>query len=82
MLSFPSSHLPPGRLLLHGLEKQLNPGQASALGAETEVAPLTPNVDLLLECTFSYMRNSEENDGPEPQEEFLSPLIGPEEEVG
>lgn len=52
------------------------------MGAETEVGPLTPNVDLLLECTFSYMRNSEENDEPEPQEEFLSPLIGPEEEVG
>lgn len=52
------------------------------MGAETEVGPLTPNVDLLLECTFSYMCNSEENDEPEPQEEFLSPLIGPEEEVG
>lgn len=43
-------------------------------------------MDLLLECTFSYMQNTDENDGQELQpmeeqeEEFLSPLIGPEEE--
>lgn len=39
-------------------------------------------MDLLLECTFSYMQNAEE--GPDHQlgeeDEFLSPLIGPEEE--
>lgn len=37
-------------------------------------------MDLLLECTFSYMLNSVENDGLEPEEQFLSPRIGPEEE--
>lgn len=80
LFSCPSSLLPPGPLLLHGPENQLNPGQASGLGAEAEVAPPTPDVDLLLECTFSYMLNSVENDGLEPEEEFLSPRIGPEEE--
>lgn len=75
-----SSFLPPGSLIFHGPENQLKPG------AETEVVPPTPDVDLLLECTFSYMQNTDENDGQELQpmeeqeEEFLSPLIGPEEE--
>ncbi|XP_045917907.1 tectonin beta-propeller repeat-containing protein 2 isoform X3 [Micropterus dolomieu] len=73
------SLLPPGSLLLQGLE-------ASGPGAEAEVVPPTPDVDLLLECTFSYMHNAEEEDGQEQQpmeeqeDEFLSPLIGPEEE--
>lgn len=86
MISCPSSLLPPGSLLLNGLENQLNPGQASGPGAEAEVVPPTPDVDLLLECTFSYMHNSEEDDGQEqqpmeePVDEFLSHLIGPEEE--
>lgn len=62
-----------------------DPGKASDPG--TEVDPLALNVDLLLECTFSYMHNTEENDEQEqqPMEEqeggFLSPLIGPEEKV-
>ncbi|XP_044021552.1 tectonin beta-propeller repeat-containing protein 2 [Siniperca chuatsi] len=77
---------PPGSLLLQGLENQLNPGKASGPGAEAEVVPPTPDVDLLLECTFSYMHNTVEDDGQEQQpmeeqeDEFLSPLIGPEEE--
>ncbi|XP_034419187.1 tectonin beta-propeller repeat-containing protein 2-like [Cyclopterus lumpus] len=74
---------PPGSPLLHGMEK---PGKASDPGVEAEVVPLTPDVDLLLECTFSYMHNTEEVEGQEQQpmeekeDEFLSPLIGPEEE--
>nr|XP_040055184.1 tectonin beta-propeller repeat-containing protein 2 isoform X2 [Gasterosteus aculeatus aculeatus] len=69
-----------GSQLLRGVE---DPGKASDPG--TEVDPLALNVDLLLECTFSYMHNTEENDEQEqqPMEEqeggFLSPLIGPEE---
>ncbi|XP_051250468.1 tectonin beta-propeller repeat-containing protein 2 isoform X4 [Dicentrarchus labrax] len=80
------SLLPPGSLLLQGLENQLTPGKASGPGAEAEVVPPTPDVDLLLECTFSYMHNTEEEDGQEQQpmeeqeDEFLSPLIGPDEE--
>ncbi|XP_041668952.1 tectonin beta-propeller repeat-containing protein 2 [Cheilinus undulatus] len=82
----PSSLLPPDSLLLQGLEDQLNPGKVSGPGAEGEVVPPTPDVDLLLECTFSYMHNTEEDDGQEQrpmeeqEDEFLSPLIGPEEE--
>lgn len=84
LFSCPSSHLPPGSLLLQSLENQLNPVKASGPGAE--VVPPTPDVDLLLECTFSYMHNTEEEDVQEQQpmeeqeDEFLSPLIGPEEE--
>ncbi|XP_075963363.1 tectonin beta-propeller repeat-containing protein 2 isoform X1 [Anarhichas minor] len=76
-----------GSLLFQGLE---NPEKASGPGpgAEAEVVPPTPDVDLLLECTFSYLHNAEEedDDGQEQQpmeeqeDEFMSPLIGPEEE--
>uniref|UniRef100_A0A3B4U5H4 Tectonin beta-propeller repeat containing 2 n=1 Tax=Seriola dumerili TaxID=41447 RepID=A0A3B4U5H4_SERDU len=77
------SLLPPVSLFLQGLENKQIPGKSS--GPE-EVVPPTPDVDLLLECTFSYMHNTEEDDGQEQQpmkeqeNEFLSPLIGPEEE--
>uniref|UniRef100_UPI0037E88311 tectonin beta-propeller repeat-containing protein 2 n=1 Tax=Semicossyphus pulcher TaxID=241346 RepID=UPI0037E88311 len=80
------SLLPPGSLLLQGLENQLNPGKVCGPGSEGEVVPPTPDVDLLLECTFSYMHNTEEDDGQEQQpmeeqeDEYLSPLIGPEDE--
>ncbi|KAM3838349.1 tectonin beta-propeller repeat-containing protein 2-like, partial [Diretmus argenteus] len=79
-----SSHLPPASLPLHGLEGQLYPEKGSLSGVE--VVPPTPDVDLLLECTFSYMHNAEQGDGQEQQpmehqdDEFLSPLIGPDEE--
>lgn len=72
------SLLPPGTLVFQGLENQLPQGKA-------ETPPPTPDVDLLLECTFSYMHNADE-DGhdrqaiEEEEEEFLSPLIGPEED--
>lgn len=72
--------LPPGSLLLQ------DPEEASGPVAQGEVVPPTPDVDLLLECTFSYMHNTEEEDTQEQQpmeeqdDEFLSPLIGPEEE--
>lgn len=82
--SCPSCLLPPGSLLLQ--ENQLALRQAADPAAGAEVVPLTPNVDLLLECTFAYMHRSEEEDGQEqqpleePEDEFLSPLIGPDEE--
>lgn len=86
LLSCSSSHLPPGSLPLQGLEHQLNLEKASVPGADADVVPPTPDVDLLLECTFSYMHTTEEDDGHEEQpmeeqeDEFLSPLIGPDEE--
>ncbi|XP_041827320.1 tectonin beta-propeller repeat-containing protein 2 [Melanotaenia boesemani] len=71
-----------GTLVLQGLKKELNPEETSGSGHEADVVPPTPDVDLLLECTFSYMHKSEEDDGLEEQdEEFLSPLIEPEEET-
>lgn len=40
----------------------------------------TPDVDLLLECTFAYMQTSKEQDPMEEQEDdLLSPLIGPDD---
>ncbi|XP_030575048.1 tectonin beta-propeller repeat-containing protein 2 isoform X2 [Archocentrus centrarchus] len=72
-----SSSSQPGSLFLLGLQNQLDPGP------DPDIVPPTPDVDLLLECTFSYMQNAEK-EGPDHQlveeDEFLSPLIGPEEE--
>ncbi|KAM7402828.1 hypothetical protein PAMA_003650 [Pampus argenteus] len=74
------SRLPPDSLLLQGLEHQLNPEKADA-----EVVPPTPDVDMLLECTFSYMHTTDEDGGQEQQpmeeqeDQFLSPLIGTDE---
>ncbi|XP_026194956.1 tectonin beta-propeller repeat-containing protein 2 [Anabas testudineus] len=80
----PGSPLPVS-VLLPDLENQLNPGEPCSPGLEVDKLPQTPDVDLLLECTFSYMHNTEEDDRQEkqPMEEkdggFLSPLFGPEE---
>lgn len=85
LFSCPSSLLPPGSLLFQSLENQRNQGKGSGPCPDAEVVPPTPDVDLLLECTFSYMHNTEEEEGQEHQpmeeqeDEFLSPLIGPEE---
>ncbi|KAM9842814.1 tectonin beta-propeller repeat-containing protein 2 [Aulostomus maculatus] len=75
----------PGSMCLQGLETHVVPGKTSVLGPEAEV-PQTPDVDLLLECTFSYMHKTDQDDEQEQQpmeeqeDEFLSPLIGPDEE--
>ncbi|XP_067334854.1 tectonin beta-propeller repeat-containing protein 2 isoform X3 [Channa argus] len=84
--SNPSGSLLPVSLLLQGLENQLSAGNASAPCPGEEVVPLTPDVDLLLECTFSYMHNTEDDGGQEQEplveqeNEFLTPLVRPEEE--
>ncbi|KAM3594811.1 uncharacterized protein V6R79_014467 [Siganus canaliculatus] len=76
-----SSVLPPDSLILHE-----DPGQVSGPGPEERLVPPTPDVDLLLECTFSYLQRTEEDDGEdqhpmdEQEDEFLSPLIGLEED--
>ena len=72
---------------LPALKNELNSEEASGPGSEADVVPLTPDVDLLLACTFSYMHRSGEDNGlkeqpvEEQEEEFLSPLIGPQEET-
>ncbi|XP_068455880.1 tectonin beta-propeller repeat-containing protein 2 isoform X1 [Clinocottus analis] len=71
-----------GAMLHHGMQIL---GEASGPGTEPEPGPQTPDVDLLLECTFSYMHNTEEEGQEqqpmeEQQDQLLSPLIGPEEE--
>lgn len=71
-----SSILDPSSLLLHGLEDQQNPRRTSDPCSEEPAVLPTPDVDQLLECSFSYMKRSEEDGGRpnEEQEEFLSPL--------
>ncbi|XP_053700425.1 tectonin beta-propeller repeat-containing protein 2 [Synchiropus splendidus] len=64
---------PAGTMLIQGLQDQHTQGQEATAGAQA----LTPDVDLLLECTFSYLHNDEKQ---EMEDELLSPLIGPEEE--
>lgn len=76
----------PESLLFHSLEegKGANHCSESAL----EVGPVTPDVDLLLQCSFSYMHQGAECDGQEqkeqPEEAFLDPTAPEEdqEEVG
>ncbi|XP_068194967.1 tectonin beta-propeller repeat-containing protein 2 [Antennarius striatus] len=80
------SLLLPDSLHIQGLENQPDPEKG--LSSEVEAIPPTPDVDLLLECTFSYMHNTEEEEEEEDrqeqhameEDEFLSPLIGPEDE--
>ncbi|KAM4723575.1 tectonin beta-propeller repeat-containing protein 2 isoform 1-T3 [Anableps anableps] len=48
-------------LLLPGLENKQNPDRAQKDGSDADGIPPTPDVDQLLECTFSYMKA--EDDG-------------------
>lgn len=82
------SVLPPGSLPLQGDPADLGPARGPS-GSDSDPVPLTPNVDLLLECNFAYMHRGEDDDDEDgqetqlfqdPEDEFLSPLIGPEEE--
>lgn len=80
----PSS--PPSSLPLQDMEYQAYPESGSPAGGGLPVEAPTPDVDLLLECTFSYMQascpddNEEQQPMEEQEDEFLSPLIGPEED--
>ncbi|KAK5887056.1 hypothetical protein CesoFtcFv8_018030 [Champsocephalus esox] len=75
---------------LQGLQNQQNPAETADLQGlqnqqnPAETVPPTPDVDLLLECTFSYMHNTDgggqEQQPMEDQDQFLSPLIGRENE--
>lgn len=75
---------PPDSLVLH--DGELNLGKERRPEPHMETAPPTPDVDLLLECTFSYLHNAQQHDEQEKQpmeeqeEEFLNSQIGPEEE--
>lgn len=75
-ISVPSG--PPASLPLQDMENQSYPqrGLSAEEGSGAE-AP-TPDVDLLLECTFSYMQASDEQDPMEEQEDEF-PLIGLED---
>lgn len=57
-------------------EKQTEGGRSVSAGTSEEVKPevMTPDVDLLLECTFSYMQASEE---PELMEDVSSVFADP-----
>ncbi|XP_010891212.4 tectonin beta-propeller repeat-containing protein 2 isoform X2 [Esox lucius] len=71
----------PTLLPIQGMEYQSYPESGkgpSATNKEGE-AP-TPDVDLLLECTFAYMQTSETQDRMEQEDDdFLSPLIEPDD---
>ncbi|XP_075995908.1 tectonin beta-propeller repeat-containing protein 2 [Genypterus blacodes] len=77
------AHLPPDSMVFD--DDELNPGKEGRPELQVEGGLLTPDVDLLLECTFSYLHNAQQDDRQEQQpmeeqqEEFLSPLIGSEE---
>eukprot|EP00066_Takifugu_rubripes_P028769 XP_011618035.1 PREDICTED: tectonin beta-propeller repeat-containing protein 2 [Takifugu rubripes] len=73
----------PESLFFQSLEEQKKPKQSS--DSSLEVVPVTPDVDLLLQCSFSYMHQGEEGASQEqqlcekPEETFLDPT-GPEED--
>lgn len=73
----------PESLFFQSLEEQKKPKQSS--DSSLEVVPATPDVDLLLQCSFSYMHQGEERASQEqqlcekPEETFLDPT-GPEED--
>lgn len=71
-----SSVLDPRSLRLHALDDKQNPKRTADPCSEEPAVLPTPDVDQLLECSFSYMKRSEEDGGRpnEEQEEFLSPL--------
>lgn len=84
-MSFCLRSVGPESLFLQSLEEQKKPKHSS--DSSLEVVPVTPDVDLLLQCSFSYMHQAEESERqeqhlfekPEASEDLLSP-IGPEED--
>ncbi|CAF89620.1 unnamed protein product [Tetraodon nigroviridis] len=66
-------------LFLQSLEEEQKPKDSS--DSASEVVPVTPDVDLLLQCSFSYMHRGAECDDQEqiPEERFLN-STGPEDE--
>lgn len=73
----------PESLFFQSLEEQKKPKHSS--DSSLEVVPITPDVDLLLQCSFSYMHQDEERASQEqqlcekPEETSLDPT-GPEED--
>ncbi|XP_061599817.1 tectonin beta-propeller repeat-containing protein 2 [Cololabis saira] len=79
------SHCQSGSVVFQDRQMDLNLEKASGPGPEAEGVPPTPDVDLLLECTFSYMHKAEDDDGHkqqpvEEQEMFCNLLTGTEQE--
>ncbi|XP_014915506.1 tectonin beta-propeller repeat-containing protein 2 isoform X2 [Poecilia latipinna] len=69
-----------GSLLLLGLKSDQNPEKAQNDGSEADCIPPTPDVDQLLESTFSYMK-AEDDGGLEPasrDETEDHPLLSPQ----
>lgn len=66
----------PESLFFPGLEEEKKPNHSSDSTLE-----LSPDVDLLLQCSFSYMHQGAECDGQEqkPEEDLLN-RAGPEED--
>ncbi|XP_028294683.1 tectonin beta-propeller repeat-containing protein 2 isoform X2 [Gouania willdenowi] len=62
------------------LDPLTDPVLDSVPDPEVKAGALTPDVDLLLSCSFSYMKNCNEEHQPmDEQDPTSSPLIGPKE---
>lgn len=81
-LFYPRS-IRPGSLFLQSHEEQKKSKHSS--DSSLEVFPVTPDVDLLLQCSFSYMHQAEESDSQEQhssgrsEENFVNPEVDQEE---
>lgn len=84
MLFFCPRSICPESLFFQSLEEEKKPNHSS--DSPLEAVPVTPDVDLLLQCSFSYMHQGAECDSQEqkPEEKFLNPTAPEEdkEEVG
>ncbi|XP_012735157.2 tectonin beta-propeller repeat-containing protein 2 isoform X1 [Fundulus heteroclitus] len=68
-------------LLLSGLKNEQNPEKAQIDGSETDVLPPTPDVDQLLECTFSYMKAADDGGLEQQLDKFPSSLPASRDET-
>ncbi|KAL0969727.1 hypothetical protein UPYG_G00231480 [Umbra pygmaea] len=69
----------PTLLPLQEMECQSYPDNGNDLRADNKGAASTPDVDLLLECTFAYMQTEVQEPMEEQEDDFLSPLIEPDD---
>ncbi|XP_038156812.1 tectonin beta-propeller repeat-containing protein 2 [Cyprinodon tularosa] len=73
----PSSTPNPGSLLLSAPKDEQNPERAQRGVSEEDDLPPTPDVDELLECTFSYMKAEDDGAEQQPDEDRKFPCSPP-----
>lgn len=67
----------PGSLLLSAPKDEQNPERAQRGVSEEDDLPPTPDVDELLECTFSYMKAEDDGAEHQPDEDRKFPCSPP-----